>query len=161
MSYDSAFKEIQRDPDVCNNCFRRRYQRFERNYIVDQYKGDVWVREVDGLPDQRFPNDEHNSEIPHERLTSGTRNACACGFSYGDELRPLPKSLFFEYAEHLIQRLHEDGVSFDSATYYDELSRLKSDPAEQFADDRMYMKAIASAVQVANVRSSERPATGN
>lgn len=171
----SPFKEVQTDHDVCSNCFRRTHGRYERNYRLETYhddeEGEWSVRPVDvsplileingeevelgGYSDHVFRNPEETTKIPEKGAIRGLRTICKCGFRYkpGDDEwrnRPLDKRTFFEYADHLAKRLRENGVEFDEDAFYEILDQLKSDPDEQFADDRIFEKACshASAVTV-------------
>ena len=141
----SLFRKVQSDDDICGNCFRRTHNSFQRNYAVDIYKVDhfeweTWARKVD-LPDDRIPEWENRESVPATPVTLGMRGLCACGFPPGEQLRPLPKSLFFEYANHLIDRYSEIGIQFDETRFLDVLKKRKTDPSEQFADDKLYDEA--------------------
>lgn len=178
---NSTFKEIQRDSDVCSNCFRKTHERYERNYRVEVVQVEneegklEWTTqavsvegveitlpngdtEVIGEKDDLIVRDrEATIKIPEKGAHRGKRTICACGFRWGpkeqvDEWknRPLKKRKFFEYADRLLDRLHEAGVSLDEDAYYDRLDQLKSNPDNQFADDAMYSQAIDHAVALAN-----------
>lgn len=178
------FENIQTDPDICSNCFRRTHGRYERNYRLDTYfddeEGEWSVRPVDvqgveievhgeteiigGEDDEVYRNRDDTMKIPERGAIRGMRTVCKCGFRYTPDrlleegetwkYRPLPKATFFEYAEHLVDRLEEKGVDFCEETFYDTLDRLKSDPDEQFADDRLYEKACKQASSVETARTS-------
>lgn len=168
------FKEVQQDPDVCSNCFNRKRHRYERNYRLetvyneDESEWDVEPMPVKGLeltvageteivggvPDDVYA-DQNTITIPERGSHRGLRIICDCGFRYvpdhdlaSDETwknRPLNKTDFFDYAENLIERYREDGVTLDENQFFEELDELKSDPTEQFADDRLYQIATSRA----------------
>jgi len=144
-----TFFDVQSHDDVCGNCFRRTHFTFERNYAVDVYKvddfeWDTWARRVD-LPDAKYPVRENRTSVPADPITRGTVNYCKCGYPKGEQHRPLPKKLFFSYAQNLLDRYREFGIMVDETTFMDCLDALKSDPSEQFADDRLYGKATEEA----------------
>ena len=169
-----AFDTVQSDPDVCPNCFRRTHDRFERNYAVDMHRGELWFREVD-MSDALYRDENSTSRISESGGSRGMKTICECGmrpFAWDwieDNCeqdpetgkydipewkeRPLQKWKFFEYAEHLLERFQENGVTLDTNVWWAELDRLKSDPDEQFADDRIFEKATDRAITSANVRS--------
>lgn len=182
-----VFKDIQRDPDICTNCFRRMRDRSERNYRLEPYwddsgegNGEWDVRPVNvegieieingekellgGFEDIVTRRREETYKIPERGGHRGMRTVCKCGFRYVPDRelpdgeswknRPLRKSTFFDYAEHLEERLQEKGVTFSQDVYYETLDDLKTDPDEQFADDRMFREAIENASAVAMVREN-------
>lgn len=141
----SLFRKVQSDSDICGNCFRRTHNRFRRNYAVDVYKvddfeWDTWARPVD-LPDDVVAFKPNRDTVPATSVTRGLHGVCKCGFPSGEQLRPLPKSLFFSYAGNLLRRYSELGILFDEMRFFELLKTYKSDPSEQFADDRLYDKA--------------------
>lgn len=189
------FHDIQTDPDVCSNCFRRTHDRYERNYRLevmqvendegklewttvpvevsgieyekfDPDKQEMVTEEIGGFDDRVFRRAENTTKIPEKGAIRGMRTICECGFRYvpdamlgEDETwknRPLDKKTFFEYADHLIERLRESGASIDEETYYEELDRMKSDPDQQFQDDGMFEKAIEFASSIETVRSTSQ-----
>lgn len=148
----SGFRTVQSHRDVCGNCFRRTHNTYERNYAVDTVRAEpfepaeIWLREVD-LPDIKIPVKENRVPVPRDLAAHGTVNYCKCGQPPGDQFRPLPKDVFFDYAEHLYQRYVEFGIPVDRNTFFTKLDELKSDPDRQFADDRLYEKATEYAVK--------------
>jgi hypothetical protein len=164
---------IQRDPDICSNCFRRTHDRYERNYRLETYfndeKGEWDVRPVDitgieievngetevigDMDDDVWRHPDSTLKIPEQGGHRGKVTICECGFRYSPILpddecknRPLDKSTFFDHADRLIARLHEAEVDLNTEVLYDELERRKSNPDNQFADDDIYAKAV----QIAN-----------
>lgn len=144
------FKRIQRDPDVCNNCFRRTHQRKERNYAVRLHEGEIWVDEVDNdnVPDEVRPYDSETDYLRLDPSARGTRVICACGFPDDEKLRPLPKDLFLAYGRNLFHRYLEAGIEINGEMLMHRLEGLKSDPDKQFADDRLYMKATEDVMEL-------------
>lgn len=164
-----VFENIQEDPDICSNCFRRTHDRFERNYRVEVVKEDgeskLWFAEVDGFSDSVFRREKNTTRIPENGGYRGMITICKCGFRYVpshilDEKddwknRPLNKSTFFDYAENIEERMVENGVDFDKETYYSTLDRLKSDPEKQFKDDSLFEKACKKASTISTIRNSQ------
>lgn len=179
------FPEIQTDPDICSNCFRRTHDRYERNFRLETFfdddEGEWSVRPVSvegitievhgkeetigGMEDDIFRNPASTTKIPEKGTIRGLRTICECGFRYAPDgvlgededwrNRPLDKSTFFEYAENLAERLRENGVNFDEDAFYEKLDELKSDPDEQFADDSIFEEACEYASTIASVRASD------
>lgn len=148
---EPSFSDVQSNRDVCGNCFRRTHHTFERNYAVDtvkvdDFEWDVWLRPVE-LPPESLPVRKNRSTVPEVPVTRGLRGVCVCGFPSGEQLRPLPKKLFFRYAKYLLERYDEFGIEVDESRFFEALDRYKSDPDEQFADDRLYEKATEEARQ--------------
>ena len=167
---DSLFKEFQRDPDICSNCFRRLRDRDKRNYRIEahynrskrEYELDIVdVRpltvtiegeeeEIGGYEDEIVTRPDNTVKIPERGAYRGMRTVCKCGFrpsSKGEwKHRPLDKASFFELAGHLRMRLDESGVNYCPDTFEKTLIELKSSPSEQFADDRMFDVAIRKAI---------------
>jgi hypothetical protein len=148
------FRTVQSNADICGNCFRRTHHSFERNYAVDTYKVDefeweTWHRKVD-LPDRSYPVRANRVSVPEDVASQGLRNYCACGYPSGEQLRPLPKKLFFSYAGNLYERYVEFGVEIDQEAFIGELETLKTDPSKQFADDRLFEEATQEALETTN-----------
>ena len=191
------FENIQKDPDICSNCFRRTHDRYERNYRLETYfdheEGEWSVRPVNiqgititvggeetvigGMDDDVYRNREETMKIPERGAIRRMRTVCKCGFRYlpyqdrepkenchCDEEdcdcrkdwknRPLNKSRFFEIAERIRDRLHENDVSFSEDAYFAKLEELKSEPSEQFADDDIFRKACQYASTIETIQDS-------
>lgn len=145
-----GFRDVQSYDDVCGNCFRRTHYTFERNYAVDVLKVDdfewiTWARKIDA-PDRSYPVKENRTHVPKQYAGDGTVGCCVCGYPPGEQLRPLPKKLFFEYAAHLVGRYSEFGLKVDVDVFFEELEERKTDPSSQFADDRIYEKSTDEAM---------------
>lgn len=151
------FDAIQDDPDVCNNCFRRTHERYDREYAVDwvwnpsTQEYDFWPRPVErGITRRRRPAE--TDRIPAGDR-HGMRTICECGVRHvpedereGDwKIRPLPKDLFFDYAEILAERVRELGYYFDSYRYEETLAELKSHPEWASRDDDIFRRAVGAA----------------
>lgn len=143
------FSTVQTHPDVCGNCFRRTHHTFERNFAVEHMKVDgeweTWFRKVD-LPDRSYSVDRNRTPVPKDLSSKGTVKICVCGYPPGEQYRPLPKRLFFEYADNLYERYIEFGYNIDEETFFTELEALKTDPDKQFADDRIFETATGRAL---------------
>lgn len=148
----SVFQErIQEDPDICNNCFRRTHDRFVNNYSVDTYEGELWIKKIEGVSDSLYRHDDDTDRIPADKMTAGQKTVCVCGFrpfSQDHESdsdwkdRPLSKERCLAHAHRLHARLSEAGIEIDKDCFLDVLESLKSDPDNQFADERLYQQAI-------------------
>lgn len=168
-----AFDTVQTDPDICSNCFRRIYDRYERNYRVDATRTGVEIvdvgaleitlpngdtEEVGGMDDMVTRRHEDTMKIPERGGHRGLRTVCKCGFRYQPDEdwknRPLDKATFFEYAQRLAERFRENGVSFNESAFFDRLDELKSDPDFRFADDRIFALAIDHASTIETVRKT-------
>lgn len=168
------FTEVQRDPDICGNCFRRIYERYERNYRLEPYYDrdqrayDVRpvnvqgvqltigndTAEVGGMDDEVYRT-ANTTKIPEDGGHRGLRTVCSCGFRYSSDMdewkeRPLPKRQFFEYAYNLLDRYYERGITLDPDVFVSVLQQRKSDPDAQFADDRIFADATEAAIQAMN-----------
>jgi hypothetical protein len=173
------FDEITSRPHVCRNCFRRTHDRIEANYRLTTYHGDLVVEPVDDRDDQVTRRPHETSKIPEKGAIRGLRTVCECGFrpyewawiheqrqrddiddAFNPEWkeRPLDIGTFFEYLEHLIDRLDELGVTYDEDELWARAEELKRDPDEQFAADRIYERAINAASTKATVNRSTRAA---
>lgn len=156
----SPFKEVQKDPDVCSNCFRRTHTRWNRKYAVDFWwtgsEYEFWPRRVDRGEEIRRIRGT-TVKVPEGEPSHGEKTVCACGRQYSPDhewkTRPLDKKTFFEYADRLVDRFNEMGVDFDEDAFYDQLDAKKSDPDQQFADDRIYHEAIKFASKLSSIRN--------
>lgn len=146
----TLFERVKRDPEICRNCFRRWRAVYEINGVwVHTSKHAKPLRQsiADIVSDQRIPGPD-SERLPDAIASRGTRRVCECGYPPGARNRPLTKGRFFDYADHLHERFSEhtpDGGDPCRETFYRELYARKTDPAEQFADDRIY----ADAAQIA------------
>lgn len=159
MSEDSIFKDnVQRHPDICNNCFRRTRERSEINYI--NIKGvPHHVRDsTSAIVSDDLDYAKWSKFYPGPDVGDGVIPYCECGFSKPgfDNSRPLDKMTFLEYGKNLADRYEEMGLDFEREKLLDELYELKSEPDNQFRDDEMYRKATDVAVAVTNT-STQRP----
>lgn len=183
--FSPMFNEIRSDKDVCENCFQRTRERYERNYRLETYfddeDGEWSVRPVDvqgitltvgnddvtlgGFDDDVYRRRESTMTLPERGSHRGMRTICDCGFRYSDtdseegtwKNRPLDKRTFFDYAEHLVERMDEKGVSYCEDTLFKELDHMKSDPEQQFDDDSIYKKAIERSIIAEQTKQKAAP----
>lgn len=152
------FKEIQRDPDVCSNCFRRTHDRFENNFKVSQSHGELYIDPVDGYDDSVYRYDDQTDRIPERGAYRGMTTVCNCGFRYEPDTewknRPATKTDLLEYAGRLADRFEESGAGFEREEMLDEVYRLKSDPDEQFRDDDILERAFRHASAIHRIRDT-------
>lgn len=133
----SCFKLIQEDPDVCNNCFRRTHERYERNYALDVHKGESWARPVE-LPDRLYP--QHITGVPNDPASHGMSIVCECGCS--EAIRPVSKDRALRHVGRIAERLEEMGVDFDRDDLFDEARRLLEQPENQCKQDSIFDRAV-------------------
>lgn len=143
----SIFKElIQQDYDVCSNCFRENYDRFEVKGFLNE--GTVYpVRESlkPVISDKTFPKESIIEA--RGQVSEGKALACQCGvLSPHTTIRPIQQSDMIDYAHNLRHTLENKGVSFDHDVFYDTIRDLKSEPSEQGNDDRIFERAVERAV---------------
>lgn len=143
------FKElIQRDSDICNNCFRRTHDTFERNYAVDTCRNGgetkLWARHIEA-PDRSWRREHKTDYIPAEPASHGTYVACECGT---DSMRPVSMTRAMDFVDRIAERLDEKGVGFDREVLVSETRYLMQQPENQGKQDesvfgRAAEKAIA------------------
>lgn len=145
-----VFKDyIQRNSNICSNCFRRMFTEYERNFFVDQYGGDTWVRPIRDsiksiVSSQRFG---HDVEFAHaEYTTQGEKLICECGVFHSQQtIRPLKTRTLIEMTHRLVERLEEADFEFDKDTLYDEVRAGAEEPDMQGKQDRIFAEAIDEA----------------
>lgn len=127
---------VQRDPTVCNNCFRRRY-----DIYVHHGK---WSRERELWT----PLDASNDDVPNEMPAQGTKNGCKCGHIDGTKQRPLPRPLAVEYADHIADVLARKDVTFTREVLVREVRARKQEPSNQGREDTdVFAPAVAEAIR--------------
>lgn len=140
-------KRVQRDPGVCNNCYRRYRDHYDDEYVYLPDKDEI--RHVRRSIEPIFSGESRSTEsattIPKEPVSHGLGTICECGQPSGIQIRPLKKRMLAEYGENVLERLEEIEIPIDGEAFRERLMDLKSDPDEQFADDRIIMKAIETA----------------
>lgn len=138
---DELFKNlIQRDPDICNNCFRLVAVTEERNYYVTTFNGDLWLKEVD-RPDRRWVHEGNTDHQAGDTLTDGTVRCCECGVP-SDTIRPVSKDHAMEHVERICDRLEEKDIEFDREQLVDIADGLLSKPEWQGRQDDAFAKAV-------------------
>lgn len=144
-SEQTIFDDIQKDSDICNNCFRRTHSTFERNFAVDTFvpegsnEAELWAREVE-LPDRSFPHPDETTYVPGVSAAEGTHVYCTCGCY--DPVRPVSKRRAMEHAKRLCDRLDEYGVDFDPDVLLDEVRARMSEPENQGKFDTSLKEAV-------------------
>lgn len=139
------FRLIQTDRNVCNHCFRKTHDEWERNYAIEiERDGTMWFRDVD-LPNDRMAKQGNVEYVSAERSTRGTHAQCVCG---GTKMRPLTKSAFLEHAERLLDRYAEAfDIEIERDLFMAVAEKVKSEPRNQFADDRLYAKITEQVIE--------------
>lgn len=139
---DGTFRDVViSDRDVCDNCFRRTHERYEKNYAVDAKHGEIWIRALEDVGDELYRILDSSTRMPWRGSHRGMRTICACGYPTGTRSRPLSKVEFLERVPRLVARLVESGISFSESElskFVENAAKMKADPDMQFADDRLY-----------------------
>lgn len=140
---ESTFKQlVQRDPDICNNCFRRTHLSEKRGAAIDTYREDgethLWSRPVT-LPDRKWPRFDKTQFMLSDRMTGGTHRGCICGVPH-TTIRPVSKPVAMKHVERLLDRLDEKGFDKDRNTARRYAWKLLSDPDMQGRQDELFGK---------------------
>lgn len=140
------FEYIQRNPDICSNCFRRIRETYERNYAVGIAGRELYAKKLPrDTPDLKITLDDKTDYVAKDPASVGTRTVCECGVPPGATVRPLSKERFMDHGQRLADRINElrvSGNKVDEATFFTELEHLKSQPDNQFDEDAMYASAV-------------------
>ncbi len=152
-----VFKDlVQRDSDICNNCFRRTHDTYERNYAIDTFRDGnetkLWAREVD-LPDRSWPRIDQVTYVPGDDASEGTHLICRCGVS-GDPIRPVSTDVAMKYAKRIVDRLAEKNVDFDSDTLLDTVRHKLKQPEYQGRQDEVFSDAVVQSIESWNTSGS-------
>lgn len=145
------FKElIQRDSDICNNCFRKTHQTVERNYakrtfINDDGKSDIWWEEVD-LPSMRFTRTDEVTHMYSDRDDGQTVRSCKCGMR-NIPLRPVSLDNAMSYAKRVSERLTEKCIDFDRDVLLDCVREDMQKPENQCRLDTVLGDAVRRAIR--------------
>lgn len=145
---ESPFKDlIQRDNDICNNCFRKTHDTIERNFAIDTYRdggeSELWARKTD-LPDRSWKLEHNTTYIPAEPASQGTYVSCKCGI---DTMRPVPTEMAMRFSKRLCDRLYEKRVDFDSDVLLDTVRRKMQQPSKQGKQDEgVFSEAVNKAI---------------
>lgn len=149
-----AFQDrIQGDPDICNNCFRKLFERSEKNYTIRQKGGDLYVTEIRKsikplITDQRYGQDV--VEAPAETMTRGQTVVCECGaYHYWQTVRPVSLDDAIDMTKRLAERMCEKGISFDEDVLFDYIRREMSKPENQGTQDDVFRYAVHIAIEAA------------
>lgn len=138
---------VQRDPDICNNCFRLTAVTEQRGAVRDTFREDgethVWWREVE-LPNRRWDRNDTTSYQQDDRLTQGTIRSCVCGLR-GYPLRPVDRETAMSYVERIADRLDEKDITFSPDRLRIEAWSRLTEPEWQGKQD----SAIGAALEVA------------
>lgn len=139
-----AFRDIvQRDPTICNNCFRRTHD----TESTDRYSG-IW-----GWYTIEYwtPVPHRTRHAYHRTMTYGTTTACECGEIEGGKRRPVPFPVACEYGEHLLTTLEEKNIGVDPDAFRATLRERKRDPDMQGReDDGVFAAAVEAGLRAAN-----------
>lgn len=134
---------IQRNSDICNNCFRRVADTVEQNYAVDTDNGDLYARHVD-LPDRRWTRPGATQHQAGDTLTDGTVRACKCGIR-SDTIRPVNHEKAMTYIERIADRLEEQDVFVNRDALFGAVEKLLKRPEMQGKQDTVFKKCVERA----------------
>jgi hypothetical protein len=152
MAYQTFQQLIQRDSDICNNCFRLTHVTVERNVAVDTFDGELWFREVD-LPARSWPRYDQTQYIAGVLASDGTHRGCLCGCDA--TIRPVSKGTAMGHVERIIERLQEKGVDVDPDVLRIEAWHRLGRPAWQGKQDELFGTAVELACQRSTTRSAK------
>lgn len=155
-SPDLFAEYLQRNRDVCSNCFRRTHVTMVRTHRYETYDGELVVEKVDG---DRYPKPRRAQKDVTERdvryadtaASDHETNRCPCGMmSNYATLRPIDTDTAIEYAQRIIAELkrQDDVRVVDEDAFYETVREWKSDPDRQFEDDEMFAEATSRAAQL-------------
>lgn len=142
---ETQFKQlIQRDPDICNNCFRLTHISEQRNVAVDSYRdgneSKIWLREVD-LPNRSWPRPSETEFTQSDTVTGGTYRGCTCGVS-STTVRPVSKDLAMSHVDRLLARLEEKQFDFETDTIRQMAWSMLSKPEWQGKQDDLFGELV-------------------
>lgn len=147
----SVFKKIvQRNPEICNNCFRRWRRLYDRNYVVES---DGYVRPVrDTVRDINSPSvysvDDTTEDFQHEEC-GGKTFVCECGHLSGTT-RPVSVDTGIEMAHRLASLLDDEGIAFDQDVLFDHVRTELTQPENQGRQDSVFDDAVTAAVEASD-----------
>lgn len=160
----TVFKhQIQKDPDVCNNCFRRTHETVERNYakrtfVNDENEPDVYWEKVD-FPDMRFTRQDEVDTMYSDRDDGTTVRSCKCGLR-NIPLRPISLDSAMTRAKRVAKRLYEAGVMIDHDVLLDVVREEMQKPENQGRFDTVLDGAVSEAIRAWNLKRSSDASTG-
>lgn len=141
--------EIDDEPGICNNCFKRTHEVAEMRY-PQQVKNRPIVGTA--LRNERFFSIPENTEKVYPVWEQPAhhpagKNACECGsISQSVKVRPLSKSDAIEYTENIAKRLSEKSIIFSEDMLFDHVRREKEKADRQHEDDEIFAEAVSKAI---------------
>lgn len=156
----TAFQElIVEEPDICCNCFRKIRKRRPINQVNVKGEAQELRRSVKNIvgDDIDYGEGELADFCIADEPAKKKVPFCDCGIVHPGwkTERPMSKRRFMEGAERLVERFHELGASFDEEEFLDYCREIKSDPSEQFDEERMYAKAIKHSIGLESIRNGD------
>lgn len=126
------------------------WDEYERNFFVDQYGGETWVRPLRDSIKTIVSNERYGVDVQFgrkDKASDGCKLICECGVYHSqDTIRPVSKDTAIEMTHRLVERLDEVGVEVDKDKLYDEVRERFSDPDMQGKQDRAFKEAVQLAV---------------
>lgn len=153
----TAFQElIVEEPDICCNCFRLIRKRRPIEQVNVKGQAQELRDSIQGIIKDDNDYAQHADFCDGDKPTDGQVPYCDCGIVLPGfkTQRPMSKRRFMEGAERLVVRFTELGASFDEEEFLDYCRDLKSQPENQFNEERMYRKAIEHAIDVETIQSN-------
>ena len=132
---DVFVEEIQKDPEVCNNCFRKNYD------VILPWS---WKRTVrKGLVRYYIPANSTTESAPHAGETCrNPPRACLCGRIGGYTDRPLQKWRAVDFAWNLGETVTRKGYTVDSLLLASVVLFRKQVPRFGSRDDENFAVAL-------------------
>lgn len=149
------FQDLQRRTQICSNCWRRRYDETEINFLVTQDHGDVYLKPMrKSLKSVVKPHREYPIEFevePHPKLTAGMTHVCECGAIHPSvTIRPVTKKQLIEIGQRVVERAREEGYEVDEDVFFSHLKSEKSDPDKQHQDDMILAESLENSLRAVN-----------
>ncbi len=148
LDEDSVFfRRIESNSDICSNCYRRvRYTIPSRDFLpefMNESNKEMHSDEMEYDPDVDgdFFDDQRSGR------PSVFQRYCPCGAVDLDlKLRPMDKDEVMDVAQRIEKHLLEQEVEFDIDTFYDSVRSEKSNPDNQFNEEKIFEVSIERAI---------------
>lgn len=152
----SFFKEeVQKDPEVCNNCFRRCRHVWKPTHWLEPITVEEDEQKVDTVVVSRVrdsvPVASRNQPILQETERDPVGSPCRCGsFNVTTVTRnagdALTKRECLLLADRLADRIEEKASGFNREAFIKSVNRLKSDEKLSNQDDEIFRRATEQGI---------------
>lgn len=145
LDTESTFYEnIEGNRSICSNCYRR---------LID-----AKLTPHHTLPDTVSDYVEYSDSIYFDYFDdhAGTgrpsvkESYCECGAVDNVKIRPFDKEEMIEVAVRVNKRLEEEDIEFDTDVFFRVVKEGKSDPDNQFNEEKLLEKAVEEASTAVN-----------